>query len=140
MPESGLEAFDTTLQKTNLWIKEVGDELGWSDKHKSYLALRTVLQALRDRLTIEEATDLGAQLPMLVRGFYYEGWNPSSKPVKYGREEFISRIRERFAGVPDIDAEAVVRAVFSLISRKIAVGEMEDVKDSLPADIVNLVS
>jgi uncharacterized protein (DUF2267 family) len=31
-----------------------------------------VLHALRDRLTVEEASDLAAQLPMLIRGLYYE--------------------------------------------------------------------
>jgi uncharacterized protein (DUF2267 family) len=74
MSTTGLEIFDTTVQKTHIWLNEIMDELGWEDNwHRAYLALRTVLHELRDHLTTEEATDLGAQLPMLVRGFYYEG-------------------------------------------------------------------
>ena len=64
MASSGLAVFDTTLQKTNAWLKEVMDELGSSDRHQAYLALRAVLHALRDRLTVEEVAQLGAQLPM----------------------------------------------------------------------------
>ncbi|HEY5940705.1 MAG TPA: non-homologous end-joining DNA ligase [Gemmatimonadales bacterium] len=32
---------------------------------------------LRDRLTVEETAHPGAQLPMLIRGSYYAGWEPS---------------------------------------------------------------
>lgn len=76
---TGVSALDTTIQKTNIWLKEVMDELESDDRHRAYLALRSVLHSLRDRLTVEEATDLGAQLPILVRGFYYDAWNPSGK-------------------------------------------------------------
>ena len=57
-------------------------ELDWENEHKAYLALRTVLHTLRDRLSVEEAVQLGAQLPMLIRGFYYEGWTLKQKPTK----------------------------------------------------------
>jgi uncharacterized protein (DUF2267 family) len=69
------------MQKTQIWLKDLMSQLDWEDRpHKAYLALRTVLHALRDRLTVEEAVQLGAQLPMLVRGFYYEGWTLKGKP------------------------------------------------------------
>jgi len=62
------EVFGTTLQKTNLLLKQLGDTLHWDDHHKAYHGLRAVLHALRDRLPVPEAAHLGAQLPMLVRG------------------------------------------------------------------------
>jgi Uncharacterized conserved protein (DUF2267) len=43
-------------------------------------ALRSVLHVLRNRLTPEQAVHLGAQLPLLVRGIFYEGWRIAGKP------------------------------------------------------------
>ena len=47
------DLFDQTMQKTYLWISDLMKELHWQDRHKAYLALRAVLQTLRDRLTVE---------------------------------------------------------------------------------------
>ncbi len=73
MSMTGLDVFDTTVQKTNIWLKEIMEALGWENKHKAYLALRATLHALRDRLIFEEAVQFAAQMPMLIRGLYYEG-------------------------------------------------------------------
>ena len=70
---TGIDAFDNTLQLTNLWLQDLMTRLGTGDRHLAYLALRTTRHALRDRLAVDEAALLGAQLPMLVRRLYYEG-------------------------------------------------------------------
>ena len=113
--------------------------LGSQDRHMAYLALRATLHALRDRLTVEEVAHLGAQLPMLIRGFYYEGWDPTGKPLRVRRkEEFLARIEEQFGVDDDIDPEQVARAVFMLLQNRVADGEIEDVKHVLPAEIRDL--
>jgi uncharacterized protein (DUF2267 family) len=83
MSPSNVAAFDKTIEKTNVWLGELQAVLTWDDRERAYHALRAVLHALRDRLPPHEAVDLGAQLPMLVRGFYYDGWHPADKPLKY---------------------------------------------------------
>ncbi|MFO7772948.1 MAG: DUF2267 domain-containing protein [Dehalococcoidia bacterium] len=135
MQSTGVSTLDTSVQKTNIWLKEVMEEIGSDDRRRAYLALRSTLQTLRDRLTVEEATDLGAQLPMLVRGFYYEGWNPSGKPVKFGKDDFLSSVGEHFVGEPGIDGEKIAQAVFKVLDRHITDGEIEDVKAILPRDL-----
>ena len=131
-----IEAFDTTVQKTNLWLKGIMDQEGWGDRHRAYLALRAVLHALRDRLGLEEAVQLGAELPMLVRGFYFDGWNPSGKPDRIrSKEEFLHRITKELPIDPGLDPEHLARSVFSLLDEKISEGEIEDIKATLPKEI-----
>ena len=128
--------FNKTLQKTDAWLKDLKEELDWQDTHKAYLALRAVLHVLRDRLTIEEATDLAAQLPMLVRGFYFEGWDPSGKPLKERhQEEFLAHVKTYFSKDDRVIPEKVVRAVFRVLSKHITKGEIDDIKNSLPAEV-----
>lgn len=138
MSTTGLDAFDTTLQKTAVWLKEIMKDLGSKDRHLAYLALRATLHALRDRLTVEEAVHLGAQLPMLVRGFYYEGWTPSGKPVKVKKAGFLVAIGDCFGpGVPP-DPERVARAVFKVLAHRVTAGEIKDVKHLLPKGLRDL--
>ena len=67
MSTTGLEVFDKTVQTTNAWLKEIMEVTG-PDRHRAYRVLAAVLHALRDRLTVDEAAQLGAQLPILIRG------------------------------------------------------------------------
>lgn len=82
MTTTGLEIFDTTVQKTNRWLAGIAERLDHRDRQHAYQALRGVLHALRDRLTIDEAAHLGAQLPMLVRGIFFEAWQPARPPTR----------------------------------------------------------
>jgi uncharacterized protein (DUF2267 family) len=139
MSMTGLDVFDKTLQATNSWLKDIMFELNWSDRHRAYLALKGCFHALRDRLTVEEAVQVGAQLPMLLRGLYYEGWNPAGKPVKMrGKKDFYSRVREYFPNEPDLDPETVVRAVFKLLHFRISEGEINNIKGILPPYLKSL--
>jgi uncharacterized protein (DUF2267 family) len=136
MSATGLEAFDTTIHKTNSWLNDLMQVMDWSDRHRAYLALRTTLHALRDRLTVEEVAQFGAQLPMLIRGFYYEGWNPTSKPQRERhKEQFLDRIEQQFRDDASIDPEEIARVVFSVIANRVAIGEIEHVKHILPAEV-----
>jgi uncharacterized protein (DUF2267 family) len=140
MSATALDAFETTVHKTNRWLEELMHLMGLKkDKHKAYLALRAVLHALRDRLTVEEVAQFGAQLPMLIRGFYYEGWDPTAKPLKLRhKEQFLTRIEQEFSGGDGKEAERVARAVFTLLANRISEGEIEDVKATLPSEIREL--
>ncbi|MBI3756807.1 MAG: DUF2267 domain-containing protein [Deltaproteobacteria bacterium] len=142
MSNTGLEAFDSTLQKTHIWLDDIMQEMGWShERQRAYLALRSVLHALRDRLTMEEALDLGAQLPMLVRGFYYEGWKPADTPRKERhKEDFLGHVKHDFRNDEHMNAEQIVRAVFRVLVRHISKGEIKDIQLILPAELRTLWS
>jgi uncharacterized protein (DUF2267 family) len=138
MSMTGLETFDRTVHRTNEWVHELMDELPCRDKHKAYVAMKATLHALRDRLTVDETAQLAAQLPMLVRGFYYEGWDPSDKPIRERhKREFLAHIAREFA---EYDSEAVARAVFRVLLRHVSEGEIAAVKHLMPAELQELWS
>jgi len=115
--------------------------MGWNDRHRAYYALRGVLHALRDRLPVNEAAALAAQLPMLVRGFYYEGWHPTGKPVKERKKaDFLAHVANELKDHPEIDPERVTQAVFQVLAKHVTSGEIESVKQILPAEIRSLWS
>ena len=139
MSITGLDAFDTTVHKTNRWLNELSELAGWDSKQKAYLAMRATLHALRDRITVDEVAQLGAQLPMLMRGFYYEGWDPSGQPPKERHlEQFLARIAREVRTDDLVEAERMALAVFSLLRKRVADGEIEDVKSVLPRELKHL--
>jgi uncharacterized protein (DUF2267 family) len=135
---STLTILDRSVQKANIWFRDTNYELGWFTFQRGYLSLRAVLHALRDRLTTQEVAQLGAQLPIFIRGIYYEGWNPAQTPVKSrGKELFLRQIREQFAHTrnPDVDAEHVARAIFRVLCRHVSKGELDQIKNLLPKEL-----
>ena len=103
---------------------------------RGLLALRAILHTLRDRITVEEVAQLGAQLPMLVRGFHYEGWDATGRPVRVrGKETLLLGIAQQFPSADLIDPEKTARAVFRVLARRVSEGAIEDVKHVLSACI-----
>jgi uncharacterized protein (DUF2267 family) len=134
------QVWDKTLAKSNEWLKALGAELGWQEAHATLLGLRSVLHALRDRLPPNEAADLAAQMPLLIKGVYFDGWKPSATPVKARtKEEFLELVRKPLArGFPDADPERVTRAVLKVIAEHVSSGEIRDVRLTLPPELVEL--
>jgi uncharacterized protein (DUF2267 family) len=113
--------------------------MGWLNRQRAYHALRAVLHALRDRLTVEGAAALGAQLPMLVRGFYYEGWHPHGKPLrKRHKDDFLAQVARDFRNDSDVNPEQIVQAVLAVLAEHVTAGEIESIKRSLPWEIRSL--
>jgi uncharacterized protein (DUF2267 family) len=139
MSATRLEVFDKTVQTTNAWLKEITEATGL-DRRRAYHVLTAVLHALRDRLTVDEVAQLGAQLPILVRGLYYDRWHhPAGKPDRLRhKEEFLATVAAELDDIGPIDPEDATRAVFAVLERHIAPGEIEDVKAMLPTHLREL--
>jgi uncharacterized protein (DUF2267 family) len=131
------ELFDEPIQKAQGWLSELSADLDWDHPSGVLAALRAALHALRDRLGPAEAADLGAQLPLLVRGLYYEGWRPAGEPWKTRhRAPYLARVEDEMGGYAEQrEAGAVVRSVFRLLSRHVSAGELNQVRQALPAEV-----
>jgi uncharacterized protein (DUF2267 family) len=139
MSATGLEVFDATIQKTNMWLNDLERQAGFPNRRTAYTALRATLHAVRDRLIVDEVAQLAAQLPMLIRGLYYEGWDPSGKPLKLRhRDEFLERIAQELRGTDHMDAELAARGVFAVLALRVSEGEIEDIRHLLPGKVQDL--
>lgn len=135
MSANGLEVFDKTLQTTNIWLNEIMADIG-PDRQVAWKVLSTVLHKLRDRLPVETAAHLGAELPMLIRGVYYDQYQPARQPSRCKNlEEFIAEVAEWLSDTRPVDPRLAVRSVFRTLSRHIPEGQIRKVQDSLPGDI-----
>jgi uncharacterized protein (DUF2267 family) len=132
MSASGLDVFDRTLETTHIWLNEICTDLG-PDKQVAWKVLSTVLHKLRDRLTINLAAHLGAQLPLLVRGIYYDQFEPGKMPSEFrSRDDFVAEVAEWLSDTRPVDPEEAIRSVFRVLSRHISEGQIGKVRDALP--------
>jgi uncharacterized protein (DUF2267 family) len=135
MAATGLEVFDKTLQTTNIWLDEIMKEIG-SDRHAAWHTLGAVLRTLRDRLPLELAVHLGAQLPLLVRGTYYEQWHVASQPTRlHTVDEFLERVTEGLHGTRPVNVREATLAVMRTVARHIDAGQVQKVGGALPEAI-----
>jgi uncharacterized protein (DUF2267 family) len=135
MSAHGLEVFDRTLESTHVWLNEICNDIG-GDKQVAWKVLSTVLHKLRDRLTINLAAHLGAQLPLLVRGVYYDQFEPGKMPSEgRSREEFVAEVAEWLSDTRPVDPEEAIRSVFRVLSRHISEGQVSKVRDALPKSL-----
>jgi uncharacterized protein (DUF2267 family) len=114
--------------------------MGWDKRrNQSYAALRVVLHELRDRLTVEEAADFAAQLPLLIKGIFYDGWRPAAVPRKIDREQFLEDIRTTFRFSMDRSIDEMVHVVLQALRKHVSEGELEDIRSILPRDLASML-
>ena len=142
MVDTGFASFSTTVDKTNHLLKEIEQAYDWPSerRNQSYAALMAVLHALRDRLTVEEATQFAAQLPMLVRGLYYTEWDPSRVPQKMSKDEFLQRVRQALPYEVKGGMEQLVQTVLGSLRHHVTEGEWEDIKASMPKELASVLT
>lgn len=139
MSDTQLPVLDHTIQQTNIWLKKLVEEHHFRSRHDAYSALRAVLHALRDRLTAEQAVHFAAQLPIMVRGIYYEGWHLTEKPGT-GRhlDEFLARVAASLPPQFPRDTLGVTKAVFDVLWQELDPGETAKIIATLPIPLRSL--
>lgn len=132
--EHRVAIIDRTVAKAYEWLERLCRELGTEDRQHAYVVLRAVLHSVRDRIGPEVSVHLAAQLPLLVRGIFYEGWVPDRTPLKLTLAEFEERVRKE-AKLADAEAaEQATRAVFMVLWDELAPGTMDHVIAVLPSE------
>jgi uncharacterized protein (DUF2267 family) len=138
MSATGPDVFDKTVQTTNLWLEEINSRIG-PDRRVAWHVLGAVLRTLRDRLPIGLAAHLGAQLPLLVRGLYYDQWRPRAKPLKLrSAKAFLDEVGTALHGTRPVNTEAATRAVFQVLNHYLDPEQVANVRDALSKPVRRL--
>lgn len=133
MSPKNIQVFERTAHETHEWINELADRLEWTSERDVLRMLRTVLCAIRDHLPVNEMAQFSAQLPIMLRGMYFEGWQPKNTPVAERHpQQFIDRVAEHVGDVLDYRGAEDITTVFKLLNNRISVGEVQDVRANLP--------
>ena len=127
---------DSSMQKTHEWLNQVGEELGFDNEHAAYAALRATLHAVRDRLPVELVAHLGAELPLLIRGIYYDGWHPSAARLKVSHSTlFCESMRRELQGHNELQhVDEVARAVLRVLDQRLEPGQIGNVIAAMPEE------
>ena len=132
---TGLAVFDHTVQETNLLLKAIEEELGADTRHQAYSAARGVLHALRDQLPTDSVAQLSAQMPMLLRGLFLEGWKPNASPPPCSDDAFLDRVAGELPQGFPFTTESTIRAVFRVLWQRMDPGEVDQAIERLPKRI-----
>lgn len=137
---ASVDIIDRSAEKTEAWLEDLARELDTTDRREAYRVLRGFLHTLRDRLTVEAAAQLGAQLPIFLRGVYYEGWVPARTPQRYRSvDEFLERLRDASLLAGETEASFAAGAAMRSLRHHVSAGELEDVLHILPEGVRRLL-
>lgn len=136
---------DKQQEATNL-LRKVAEEMGTEDMHQAGRVFRAVLQAIRDRLPVNDAVHFAAQLPIIWKGMYYDQYDPTNVPVQiHNSQEWIDFIRSKnaFAAnndfVTDSDVIECFQAVFKALHHCVPPSELQKAREAMHQDIQELL-
>ncbi|WP_431920865.1 DUF2267 domain-containing protein [Nonomuraea jabiensis] len=134
MSHTRVQSIERTVQTTNRWLADLANAIGTEDRDFAQRVLKAWLHAVRDALTVDSGAHFAAQLPDLLRGVYYNGWDPSHVPIRRSREEFIEYFarsgRIALSDVPKLSA-----TVTEFLCRELSERAVMRVFDRLPQDV-----
>ena len=134
MPSASPDAFNHALHTANIWLSDINSAFGTRDRRFAQRTLRTWLHTLRDRLTIDAAVKFGQQLPELLRGIYYDGWEPNKAPVKYDVDQYLQRFATE-AFIPPGQVASTAATITDVVANHMSPGQVAETVAELPSDL-----
>ena len=127
---------EKNIVKLQSWLYDIEDIASISDTTEALFVLRAVLHQLRDNLPITHIAHLNAQLPLVIAGLFFEGWNGHIEPYKERNEEtFLKSVDEALTPHTILPAEKAVAAVFSVLKGRLGKKTTEKLQNVLPKAI-----
>ncbi len=129
------------MKDSKTWLHKVCTYLGIEDEQKAARIFRAVLHAIRDRIQHAEAIHLAAQMPIIWKGIYFDGFT-MHEPVRIRHEdEWLEYIRSKDSGAEEADFPTLDHAfyafqdVMSFLRDHLSEGQYQQVAQALHSDI-----
>ncbi|SFR66216.1 DUF2267 domain-containing protein [Maribacter stanieri] len=140
--------FNKYATEGNTFLKDYSKEMNMAnDPDKAGRIFTAIMHALRDIIPTEESLQFISQLPMFLKAVYVNGWAiKKNKPKVKNMTEFLDLVRSHDypAATNDFEydnevAERYVDTTFIYLRKYVSLGEMEDLRDSLPKDLKSMI-
>ena len=137
--------FEDYVKDAKTWLHHAQQALGIQDEQQAGRIFRAVLHAIRDRLPAEEAMHLGAQLPIIWKGIFFQGFKLRPEPVVIRHEgEWLDFIRSKNqVAAIDFPTHDHVRLAFqdimSMLETHLSEGQYLQIIQALHAEIVHVL-
>jgi uncharacterized protein (DUF2267 family) len=129
-----MHPFEKMNQGATPWVDSMMAELSTGDPHQALRALGAGLEALRDLLTPAEAGRFAARLPLVIRGLFFERWDPGSKRREvHHRNQFLALVGEKYAPRCDLPTDTIADAFLAVLDRQLGTEELVEIVSKLPA-------
>jgi uncharacterized protein (DUF2267 family) len=136
---TGIDVLERSEQETNNWLSEIGERLDTADRRKAFNALRATLHAVRDRVGADHALHLAAQLPLMIKGLFFENWRPSETPTREREKEtFLANVDLEVHRGIGVEPEQAVKAVLEVLADHIDSAAMEKLRRLFPRNMRDL--
>jgi uncharacterized protein (DUF2267 family) len=133
---TNISSLDRAVQNAVLWLNDIQTELGWENREIVYKATKAVLQTIRDRLPVSELFHFSTNLPIVLKGMLFEGYDPSeAKKEKIKTiQEFYDRIQTHYDPLQRdiVSGHQAAFGVINVLFNRIGEGEMRKVADNMP--------
>ena len=117
MAQTHVDHFDASVREADEWLQDVMQETGL-DRDRAAAALRSVLQTIRDMTTVRQSSHFVAQMPALIRGWYFEGWEPSRPAAaEHDAQRWLDHVAES-VGEGEAISAGIVRGIFRVLERR----------------------
>ncbi len=121
------QTFPDSVHQAETWVVELSEYLH-CEQDEAYDCLRSVLHALRDSMGQKAMADFSAHLPPLIRGLFYENWQPEHTQPCSNRMAFFASIGTRSVRLNDIGIEQAAQNVFKLLDHRLSPPVIKKVK------------
>ena len=135
--------FEHYAEKGNEFINKVSYGIPTDRKHAAHITT-AVFHTIRDLISVEESLHFIAQLPMMMKAVYVEGWRTTEKQERINSlEEFYGAVRNK---CPKLVIEVFtpnklehsVRQVIHVLRTYVDQGELNDIATQLHDEVAGL--